>query len=134
MNFDPSMANTDMACQRYFASVGQYRRARLTTLLKTLSNTFQWSFFRALVTADRVACRALCHVPLRRAILTNNPLLMSVPNGMKLTGIGISVAAVEVAGFLEEGVVLGAAFAAAGFEAIRPIGNVIVANELQQDA
>ena len=53
---------------------------------------------------------------------------------MKLTSMGVSAAAVGVAGFLEKAVVLGAALAATGFEAIRSIGDVVVANELQENA
>jgi len=48
---------------------------------------------------------------------------------MAITGTGMSLAAVGVAGASKAAVVLGAAFAAAGFEAVRTIGYVTVTDE-----
>ena len=56
----------------------------------------------------------------------------TVTNGMKLTGMWVSVEAVVVARLLEQAVFFGSAFSASGFEAIRAMGHGIGGDPRQQ--
>ena len=57
---------------------------------------------------------------------------VTVPNGMKLTCMGVPVNMVPAPGLVEQTVLLGASFFAAGFEAIGAIRDEVVANSFQQ--